>query len=183
MNDVPGVEYVGPRKRIDGPILLVKPDPEWAPQYVYQQGLILSALGSRAVQVEHVGSTSVPGLEAKPIIDIVLVVADPADEASYVSDLVAAGYALHLREPGWHEHRLLKRESPDVNLHVFGEACPEVDRMMRFRDRLRENPEELALYRNVKRNLAARHWTHGQDYADAKSTIVADILSRAIVDI
>lgn len=179
MHETPAVEYLQPRARLDGPITLAAPNPGWADEYAAQRGLISDALGSVALRVEHVGSTSVPGLWAKPIIDIVLVVADPGDEAAYVPGLEAPGYALHLREPDWHEHRLLKRQTPAVNLHVFGPGSSEVARMLTFRDWLRSHPEELERYQDTKRELAARHWAHVQEYADAKTAVVEDILARA----
>jgi GrpB-like predicted nucleotidyltransferase (UPF0157 family) len=143
----------------------------------------LAALGPRAVQVEHVGSTSVPGLAAKPVIDIVLVVADSADEAGYLPDLETAGYVLQFREPDWHEHRFLRDHDPDVQVHVFSVGSPEVERMLLFRDRLRAVPEERELYQRTKRELAARRWDYVQDYADAKSTVVEEIISRALAGV
>ena len=110
---------------------------------------------SRAVQVEHVGSTSVPGLAAKPVIDVVLTVRDSADEAAYAPDLAAAGYLLVVREPAWYEHRFLRNRDADVQIHVFTAGSPEVDRMLAFRDRLRARPEERDLYERTKRELAA----------------------------
>jgi GrpB-like predicted nucleotidyltransferase (UPF0157 family) len=180
VTDVPaGVEYVRPRPRRDAPIHLAEPDPGWAEQYAEQEGLIRGALGPRATRVEHVGSTSVPGLAAKPILDILLLVADPADEASYVPDLEAVGFPLFLREPGWQEHRLLKRADPAVNLHVLAVGAPEADRLLLFRDWLRDHAADRDLYERRKRELAARSWTHVQDYADAKSGVVEEILERA----
>src|SRR5690606_29898587 len=93
---------------------------------------IRSALGDRALRVEHVGSTSVPGLCAKPVIDILLVVPDSSDEASYVPALEAAGYKLRIREPEWFEHRLFKGPDTDINLHVFSEGASEIERMLCF---------------------------------------------------
>jgi GrpB-like predicted nucleotidyltransferase (UPF0157 family) len=129
--------------------------------------------------LEHVGSTSVPGLPAKPIVDMLLIVADPADEPAYLPALEAAGYVLRLREPDWQEHRLLKGPDTDVNLHVFGPGSPEIARMVGFRDRLRADPADRARYLAVKQALAARQWASVQDYADAKSPVVEDILTRA----
>ena len=131
------------------------------------------------MQVEHVGSTSVPGLAAKPVIDIVLVVTDSAYEAGYVPDLEAAGYALQFREPDWYEHRFLRDHDPDVQIHVFSVGSPEVERMLLFRDRLRSRSEERGLYERTKRDLAVRRWAYVQDYADAKSAVVEEIISRA----
>ena len=175
----PQPEFLQPRVRVDGPVRLAAPNPAWAEQYAREEERIRAALGPMAVQVEHVGSTSVPGLAAKPIIDIVLTVPDAADEAAYVPDLQAAGYVLQIREPDWYEHRLLRDNNPDVNVHVFTVGCSEVDRMLAFRDRLRTRPEERELYERTKRELAARRWDYVQDYANAKSPVVDGIISRS----
>jgi len=179
VSEVPEPEFLRPRERVDGPITLAEPDPAWGRQYAREEERIRAALGRRALQVEHVGSTSVPGLAAKPILDIVLAVADSADEAGYVPDLEAAGYVLHAREPGRGEHRLLKGHSPAVNLHVYATENPEVERMLLFRDRLRTRPEERDLYQRGKRELAAQKWVHVQDYADAKSSVIEEIIAKA----
>jgi GrpB-like predicted nucleotidyltransferase (UPF0157 family) len=163
----------------DKPIHLVDYDPAWPELFEREAEKIRAALGERAVGLEHAGSTSVPGLAAKPIIDIVLTVADSADEGSYVPPLEAAGYELTIREPNWHEHRALKGTDPQVNLHVFSEGSPEIDRMTAFRDRLRTSPADRDLYERTKRELAQRTWKYTQDYADAKSKVVEEILTRA----
>jgi GrpB-like predicted nucleotidyltransferase (UPF0157 family) len=168
-----------PPVRADGPVRLVVPDPEWAAQYARQEERIRSALGPRVVRVEHVGSTAVPGLAAKPVIDIVLTVADSSDEAGYLPDLEAAGYVLQFREPDWYEHRFLRDHNPDVQVHVFTDGSSEVERMLLFRDRLRSRPDERELYERTKRELAARRWAYVQDYADAKSSVVEEIIARA----
>lgn len=158
---------------------LTEPDEGWAAAFEAEAARLRRILGPVALGVDHVGSTSVPGLVAKPIIDIVLTVADPADEATYVPALETAGYVVRIREPEWFDHRLLKGPDVDVNVHVFGAGCPEIHRMIRFRDRLRRDPAERRLYEDTKRRLAARPWPSVQDYADAKDEVVADILSRA----
>lgn len=162
------------------PIELVEYDPAWPGLYEREAEKIRAALGDRALGLEHAGSTSVPGLAAKPIIDIVLTVADSADEDAYVRPLEAANYALTIREPDWHQHRVLKGTDPAVNLHVFSHGSPEVDRMLAFRDRLRTNEAERMLYERTKRGLAQRTWTYTQDYADAKTEVVEAILARAL---
>src|SRR5262249_17047598 len=139
-------------------------------------------LGDRVLLLEHAGSTSVPGLAAKPVIDIVLGVADPADEAAYRPDLAAAGYVLHIREPDWYEHRLFKDQDPPVQIHVFAADSPDIRRMRPFRDRLRTHDDERRLYEATKRDLAARRWTFVQDYADAKGEVVEAIIARALAD-
>src|SRR5262249_43351537 len=118
---------------------------------------------------------------AKPIIDVVLAVADAADEASYVPALEAQGYVLRIREPDWFEHRLLKGPDVNVNLHVFSEGCSEIERMQRFRDWLRMHADDRKLYAETKRALAQQNWEFVQNYADAKSKVVAEILARAQV--
>ena len=174
--DLP-TEYVLPPTRVDGQIELSPYDPEWPSTFETLATGIRTALGPVATDVEHVGSTSVPGLAAKPIIDINLLVIDSADESAYIPALEGLGYVLHLREPAWHEHRLLRLDDPRVNLHVFTSGSPEHARMIRFRDRLRGDPVALELYLSTKQRLAAGHWERVQDYADEKSSVVEQILS------
>jgi GrpB-like predicted nucleotidyltransferase (UPF0157 family) len=163
-----------------GPIVLVDYDPEWPARFEREAERIRSALGDTALLLEHVGSTSVPGLAAKPIIDIVLAVPDSTDEDAYVPALEAAGYVLRIREPDWFEHRLVKPPDLSTNLHIFSEGCVEIDRMLAFRDQLRSDEEDRELYERTKRDLARRSWTYVQDYADAKTEVVEAILARAV---
>ena len=158
---------------------LVAYDPAWPRLFAREADRIRAALGDRVLLLEHVGSTSVPGLAATPWIDMVLVVADSADEPAYVPALEAAGYVLRNREPNWYEHRMFKRSDPGVQLHVFSPSCPEVERMLLFRDRLRSNEPDRRLYERTKRELARREWAYGQHYADAKSPVVEEIIARA----
>jgi GrpB-like predicted nucleotidyltransferase (UPF0157 family) len=162
-----------------GPVVLVESDPEWPRLFECEAERIRAALGERALEVEHTGSTSIPGLAAKPVIDILLVVADSADEAAYVPPLEAAGYVLCIREPDWFEHRLVKGADPTANVHVFSTGCVEIERMLLFRDRLRANDAERELYEETKRELARREWKFVQHYADAKSEVVEAIIERA----
>jgi GrpB-like predicted nucleotidyltransferase (UPF0157 family) len=173
-------EFLIPPVRHDWTVHLAESDPAWAEWYAREEDRIRTALGPRALAVEHVGSTSVPGLAAKPVIDIVLVVADSSDEAAYVSDLEDAGYRLQLREPDWYEHRFLFDHEPDVQIHVFTIGSPEVERMLMFRDHVRTHSEDRDLYQRTKRELAAKRWVYVQDYADAKSSVVEAIIARAL---
>ncbi len=173
---------IGARVRVEGPIHLADPDPGWPASYEREATRIRDALGQRVLLLEHVGSTSVPGLAAKPVIDIVLGVAAPADEPAYVPDLEAAGYVLWIREPDWHEHRLLKDTDPAVQVHVFAVDSHEIVRMLAFRDRLRMHDDERDLYLATKRELAARKWDYVQEYADAKGEVVEAIIARALAD-
>ena len=171
--------WVSDPPRLDGPVLLAEYDPRWPVLYEREAARIRSVLGEQVLLLEHVGSTSVPGLAAKPIVDILLVVADPADEASYVTPLERAGYRLVIREPGWYQHRALKGPDTNINLHVHPPDSPEIGRHLRFRDRLRSDPGDRELYERVKRELAARRWTYVQQYADAKTEVIAAIMARA----
>jgi GrpB-like predicted nucleotidyltransferase (UPF0157 family) len=154
-------------------------DPDWTKQFSLHARHIRDALSERVLLLEHVGSTSVPGLSAKPVIDMVLAVSNSADEPSYVPLLEARGFVLRIREPDWFQHRLLK--APDIagNLHVFSLGCEEVDRMLIFRDWLRAHDDDRRRYEETKRKLAAQTWKHTQHYADAKSEVVQEILARA----
>ena len=171
---------IGGARPLTGPIGLRDYDPRWPDLYADHAARLGAALGERAVRVEHVGSTAVPGLAAKPIIDIALEVPDSADEPAYVGDLEAAGYVLRAREPEWFEHRLFHTPERDVNLHVFPAGCSETDRMVRFRDWLQRNDADRQLYLQTKRELAARDWKYMQQYADAKTAVVHAIMARAM---
>jgi GrpB-like predicted nucleotidyltransferase (UPF0157 family) len=161
-------------------ILLREYDPAWPRFYADQEARIREALGPAVRGLWHMGSTSVPGLAAKPIIDITLTVTDSADEAAYVPALEAAGYRLRRREPDWFEHRVLKFRDPEVNLHVYCDGCSEVDRVIAFRDWLRANGADRMLYETTKRRLAAQVWDHVHSNADAKGEVVEAIMARAL---
>lgn len=170
---------VGELKPHNAPITLLEYDSRWPELYAREANRIRTVLGNKALQVEHVGSTSVPGMCAKPIIDMLLVVSDSANEPSYIPDLEAAGYTLRIREPEWFEHRLFKGPDIDINLHVFSAGTPEIERMLRFRDLLRSNETDRENYAQFKRSLAKNKWKHVQHYADAKTAIVREIMARA----
>jgi GrpB-like predicted nucleotidyltransferase (UPF0157 family) len=161
------------------PIVLADYAPEWPALFAREERRIRAILGDQVVRIDHVGSTSVPGLAAKPIIDISLAVPDSSDEPAYVPALEAAGYVLRIREPDWHEHRLFKGPDTDINLHVFTVGSEEIEKHLRFRDWLRTHPEDRDRYLSTKRELAARRWKYVQHYADAKTQVIVDILARA----
>ncbi len=173
---------VGAVTPLRGAIEIRDYDPAWPSLYEREAARIGVALGERVVRLEHAGSTSVPGLAAKPVIDIVLEVPDSADEGGYAPDLERAGYALAIREPEWFEHRLFKGPDTNVNLHVFSAACAETDRMLRLRDWLCRSAADRDLYARCKRELAAREWKYVQQYADAKTEVIAAIMTRALAN-
>ncbi len=171
---------VGARTPFNSTIRLEPYDPQWPSHYAKLEAEIRDALAAKALTIEHVGSTSVPGLSAKPVIDVVLTVPDSADESAYVPALERLGYGLRVREPDWFEHRMLKPPGIDGNVHVFSETCAEIGRMLAFRDWLRSHEDDRSLYQRTKQELAARTWKYMQNYADAKSDVVREILARAL---
>ena len=174
---------IGELKPLSSRILIVEYDPHWPDLFAREADRIRSLLGSRALRIEHAGSTSVPGLAAKPIIDLLLIVADPAAEDAYAPALEAAGYVLRIREPNWYQHRMFKGPDTDINLHVFSSGCPEIDRMLLFRDWLRSNAADRDLYARTKLALAQKEWKYVQNYADAKVVVIEEIIARARVDL
>jgi GrpB-like predicted nucleotidyltransferase (UPF0157 family) len=175
----PGADGGGEPRPRTGLIDLHEYDPSWPRVFEREATRITGALGDAAIAVEHVGSTSVPRLAAKHVIDIALVVADSGDEPAYVAALEGIGYVLCIREPDWFEHRMLRSNTPRVNLHVFSAGCEEVDRMVLFRDWLREDTADRELYERTKRDLAAKRWADTQEYADAKTLVIEEIVARA----
>ncbi len=173
------VDSVFFRRDLPGVVSIREYDATWTDRYEVERRRIVDALGDLRITIEHCGSTSVPGLPAKPIIDIVMTVPDSTDEEAYFSGLLSIGYNFTLREPEWYQHRLFNRDWPRVNLHTYSTGCDEVDTMLLFRDHLRCNTADRELYSAAKRHLATRQWAIVQDYADAQSDIVADIMSRA----
>jgi GrpB-like predicted nucleotidyltransferase (UPF0157 family) len=170
---------IGELKPLDGPILIVEYSAQWPELFEREARRIRAALEDRALRIEHIGSTSVPGLAAKPIIDILLVVTDSADEDAYVPVVEATGYFLRIREPHWYEHRMFKGPDTDVNLHVYSPGCPEIDRVLLFRDWLRSNAGDRDLYTRTKVALAQKEWKYVQNYADAKTAVIEEIIVRA----
>lgn len=157
-------------------IVVVDYDPQWPAVFELHRARISDALGARCSRIDHVGSTAVPGLAAKAIVDIQISVDDPDDEASYVPMLEAAGYRLRVREAG---HRMLRTPELDVRLHVCGAGSDWERRHLLFRDWLRRSDGDRSLYESTKRELAHRSWSAMQDYADAKSAVIAEIIRRA----
>lgn len=165
---------------INGPVTLVEYDPAWPQMFRREEARIRKALGDRALRIEHVGSTSIPGIIAKPCIDILLVVNDAGNDDAYVPELQDAGYVLRISEDvdGWGPHRVFKGPEVNLNLHVLSKGSPEIHRFLEFRDWLRTHPEDRDRYAKVKRSLASRTWQHIQDYADAKDDVVREIRQR-----
>ena len=160
-------------------IRIVDYDVAWPKKYEANARVIADAIGASALRIEHIGSTSVPGLAAKDIIDILVVVQDSANESAYRPQLEAVGYVLRVREPEWNEHRMFRTKEKDVHVHIYSSGCPEIERNLSFRDRLRRNIDDRRRYEQRKRELAVKEWSDMNEYAEAKSTVIESILNAA----
>jgi GrpB-like predicted nucleotidyltransferase (UPF0157 family) len=154
-------------------------DPLWPESFAVERDHIRGALGASARTIEHVGSTSVPGLSAKNRLDIDLIVDDPTDEGAYVPALETIGYVLRTREPGWYQHRCLWNDGHTVNLHVFGHDCDEHLRHLIFRDWLRAHPADRDAYEAHKQQAAADNPWSVSAYNTQKASAIIEILRRA----
>jgi GrpB-like predicted nucleotidyltransferase (UPF0157 family) len=172
------VAQVGEWPRRGQPIVIEDYDPAWVDRFEAAALALRATLGDLVIAVEHVGSTSVPGLAAKPIIDIDLLIADTTDESRYVPALRTAGYQLVLREPWWYGHRMLADSAGDLHLHVWPQDAPEPVRHRLFRDWLRSHPEDRELYASAKRRLARDTEHRPGDYNLAKNQVIDDIYAR-----
>ena len=161
-------------------IKIVDYDPDWPRKFEVHREVIAGALGDSALRIEHIGSTSVPDLAAKPIIDILVVVQDSTNESTYLPQLETAGYELRVREPDWNEHRMFRTPEKDVHVHVYSIGCPEIQRNLIFRDRLRSNVDDRRRYEQTKRELALKDWPDMNDYANAKTEVIETVI-RSVV--
>lgn len=172
--DVTSVELVGGAEAIEVP--LHPYDDRWPGIYDEHRRRIATALADADVRIEHIGSTSVPGLAAKPIVDVVVGVDDLTAEEDYLEPLLAAGYVLRVREPG---HRLVRTPSRDVHVHVYQRDDPAIAEYLLLRDHLRADAQDRALYERTKRALLEQQWSDMNDYADAKTEVIVAIKARA----
>ena len=150
-------------------IVIADYDPAWPERFAAERERIAAALDERALRIEHFGSTSVPGLAAKPIVDILVEVASVEEV-----DLEPAGYVLRVREEG---HRMFRTPERDVHVHVWPAGSPSIATNLAFRDRLRASPEDRAVYEALKRELASRDWPDTNFYAEAKGSLIREILA------
>lgn len=163
----------GTEKRV---LVLADHDSHWPETYAEHERRIRRALGTTALQIEHIGSTSVPGLAAKPIIDVLVTVDDITSEEDYLDQLLAVGYLLRVREPG---HRLMRTPDRGVHVHVLEVGDEHADDYLLFRDRLRADPEDRLLYERTKRLLIDQDWASMDAYAEAKTGVIEGIKERA----
>nr|WP_249418554.1 GrpB family protein [Citrobacter freundii] len=159
-------------------ISVVTYDPSWPEIYSELESKIKDILGSNLLRIDHVGSTAVPGLAAKPVIDIDVTVAEAANEEVYLLALEKLGYRLIVREPRFHGHRLFHYENPRVNLHVFTQDTPETARHLLFRDWLRQSEKDCKLYADAKFEAIKGCSFDIHKYHENKSKVVHDIYQR-----
>ncbi|HEY5426778.1 MAG TPA: GrpB family protein [Candidatus Tumulicola sp.] len=155
-------------------IALRKHDPEWARRYELHEARLRTALGDRPASIEHIGSTAIPGLAAKPVVDIIVGGIDPHDCPARAA-LERAGYAVVVDEDG---HRMYAPADRSAHVHFWSDAR-ETERHILFRDWLRDRVDDRALYEDVKRRLALRPWNDANEYAQAKTAVIESILKRA----
>ena len=154
-------------------IVIADHDPAWTRRFEHERDQLRAALGTHALAIDHIGSTSVPGLAAKPIVDMLLTVAEGPDEALLREPMERAGYLLRVREAN---HLMFRTPVRDVQVHVLCSGDPEIERYLRFRDRLRSSPDDRAAYERLKRELAAQVWVDVNHYADAKTPFIERVL-------
>ena len=158
------------------PIVMIDYDLGWPARFETERTRVRQALGASAMRIEHIGSTAVPGLAAKPIIDLLVTIEDPDDGAAAEAALESVGHELRVREPG---HRMFRTPQRDVHVHIWRDTNPDVTRHLRFRDRLRQSPEDRQADEQLKRQLATRDWADMNEYAEAKGPLIEAILARA----
>jgi GrpB-like predicted nucleotidyltransferase (UPF0157 family) len=166
-------------ERQPGPVRLVDYDPEWPARFARIRERLAGALGATARTIEHIGSTAVPGIEAKPIIDVLVTVDEVEDEARYLPAIVELGYELRVRED---RHRMFRPASRDAHVHVCAEGGREQHDYLLLRDWLRHSAEDRGAYAGLKRKLAIEDWPDVNYYARAKSPLISEILARARAD-
>jgi GrpB-like predicted nucleotidyltransferase (UPF0157 family) len=172
--DVSDLELVGGPEALR--VGLHEYDERWPEIFEQHRRRITDALSPASVGIEHIGSTSVPGLAAKPIVDIVVAVADITAEEDYLDALLAAGYALRVREPG---HRMVRTPERDIHVHIYERGNAAIDEYLLLRNHLRSNAADRALYESTKRALMSRQWNDMNAYADAKTDVILEIKARA----
>jgi putative glutamine amidotransferase len=158
-------------------------DPAWAESFREEAGRILSVLpGDLVGGIEHVGSTSVPGLAAKPIVDVQLTLSTLVPRAAYVEPLTALGYR-HVLDPWRDEHEYFARDldgERTFQIHVCPPGSDWERRHLAFRDWLRGHPEDAAAYADLKRSLARKHARDIMAYVDAKTPFIRQIEQQAL---
>ncbi|CAN5325505.1 GrpB family protein [soil metagenome] len=171
-----GGEPLEPPRRIE----VLDPDPSWPERFRAEAARIAEALGPVAARIEHIGSTSVPGLAAKPVLDVQISVRSFLPMEPYREPLERLGY-VH-RADDEPEHRFFRLDVEgvrSVNIHVCEVGSEWERRHITFRDHLRTHPEDAARYAELKRRLARRFPFDVLSYADAKTPFIEAIKGRS----
>lgn len=176
----------GPTRTIE----IVDYTPVWPETFVDLRRALVAALGGLALRIEHVGSTAVPGLAAKPIIDLDVVVGSRRSLPSVVTALAEIGYFhegdgdVPGREQFGRGDRTVPRDGsgrewPDHHLYVCPHDSEALRRHLAFRDHLRSNPDSALQYEKFKRDLARRHSHDIESYSDGKGEFVEQVISTS----
>lgn len=174
------------------PIDLVPYDPKWPTQFEELRRALAEPLGEVAARIEHVGSTSVAGLRAKPILDIDIVLRSPADLEETIARLAVLGYQYEgdLGIAGRESFKGLDRHVPrdrsarawpTHNLYVCAPESDTLKRHLAFRDALRASSEDVARYERLKDELALKYRNDREGYVEGKTEFVNEVLARVKV--
>ena len=158
-------------------------DPSWPDRFESESAKIRAGLGDQVIRVEHVGSTSVPGLAAKPVVDIQVSVRSMVPRSAYVDPLVRLGYRSAI-DPWTDEHEFFSRDEDGeraFHVHVCGQGSEWEQRHLAFRDWLRSHPDDAAAYERLKRDLAERYPRDTYSYAAAKTEFIEEVEARAVI--
>ncbi|WP_209008818.1 GrpB family protein [Pseudovibrio japonicus] len=166
----------GPEKR---EIKIERYNPRWPEIYEVHKEKVSKAFSGIEHRTEHIGSTSVNGLAAKPIVDMLVVISDPGNEKLYREAMENQGYQLRVREPDFDEHRMFRTFEQDVHIHVFPEGSKEVERYLLFRDHLRRHADVRSGYEALKRKQSEKNWSDMNAYAEAKTEFIETIICEA----
>jgi len=163
-------------------VLMEPHNPNWTRQFAQEAAVIMSAVGSTAIDVHHIGSTAIPGIYAKPVLDLLLVVRSVDALDNKQSAIEALGYEAR-GEYGIPGRRFYRRDSADGDrthqVHAFEAGCPQIARHLAFRDYLIAHPDAAKAYSDLKRELAAKHPNDIEAYMDGKDAFIQEIDRQA----
>ena len=156
-------------------IIITPYDPQWAIQFQAERANIIGAFGELRAHIEHIGSTSVEGLAAKPIIDMAIIVESAEDALRAITPLVRLGYTCfgEAEIPG--RVYFDRREFEPCHIHLYVRGNPEIERHLNFRDYLRSNPDAAQQYAELKFALAEKFRNDRPGYTEAKTEFIRNI--------
>ena len=165
------------------PVVIVEYQPQWPALYEEEKTRILNVIGHKVISIEHIGSTAVPGLGAKPIIDIMIGVNQLADAEECIEPLITIGYEYRPPEKaGIPERRYFTKGHPQArtfHIHMVELTSDFWERHLLFRDFLRAHPDVADQYYRLKKKLATEYGNNREGYTDAKTSFIESVVTRA----